>query len=82
MKAWAMYGVPIIGAVVVLAFVWNRDPGPAPQNLPISPYFGAEHGPGGTAFDLRTRGWAFLLIAVFWATMITGIVVNQVTPVG
>jgi menaquinol-cytochrome c reductase cytochrome b subunit len=142
MKAWAMYGVPIIGAVVVLAFVWNRDPGPAPQNLPISPYFGAEHGPGGLgvtstfpiswthgmnrfvsivfnmepdiwgtviamavmtlalliiplvdrprteprswkeAFDLRTRGWAFLLIAVFWATMITGIVVNQVTPVG
>lgn len=34
------------------------------------------------AFDLRTRGWAFLLIAVFWATMITGIVVNQVSPVG
>jgi len=142
MKAWAMYGAPIIGAVVVLAFVWNRDPGPAPQNLPISPYFGAEHGPGGLgvtstfpiswthgmnrfvtivfnmepdiwgtviamavmtlallliplvdrprteprswkeAFDLRTRGWAFLLIVVFWATMITGIVVNQVTPVG
>jgi len=142
MKAWAMYGTPIIGAVVVLAFVWNRDPGPAPQNLPISPYFGAEHGPGGLgvtstfpiswthgmnrfvtivfnmepdiwgtviamavmtlallliplvdrprteprswkeAFDLRTRGWAFLLIVVFWATMITGIVVNQVTPVG
>jgi menaquinol-cytochrome c reductase cytochrome b subunit len=142
MKAWAMYGTPIIGAVVVLAFVWNRDPGPAPQNLPISPYFGAEHGPGGLgvtstfpiswthgmnrfvsivfnmepdiwgtviamvvmtlallliplvdrsrteprswkeAFDLRTRGWAFLLIVVFWATLITGIVVNQVSPVG
>jgi quinol-cytochrome oxidoreductase complex cytochrome b subunit len=141
-KAWGLYGVPIIGAMVVLAFVWNRDPGPAPQNLTISPYYGAEHGPGGLgitstfpiswthgmnrfvtiafslepdiwgtviamailtgalllipfvdrsrteprswqeAFDLRTRGWAFLLIIIFWATMITGIVVNQVTPVG
>ncbi|HEY3013504.1 MAG TPA: cytochrome b N-terminal domain-containing protein [Nocardioides sp.] len=141
-RAWALYGVPIIGAIVVLAFVWNRDAGPAPQNLPDSPYYGAEHGPGGLgvtstfpiswthgmnrfvtiafnlepdiwgtviamvimtgalllipfvdrarteprswsqAFDLRTRGWAFLLIVVFWATMITGIIVNQVTPVG
>jgi quinol-cytochrome oxidoreductase complex cytochrome b subunit len=141
-KAWGLYGVPIIGAMVVLAFVWNRDPGPAPQNLAISPYYGAEHGPGGLGitstfpiswthgmnrfvfivfnlepdiwgtviamviltgalllipfvdrsrteprswketFDLRTRGWAFLLIIIFWATMITGIIVNEVTPVG
>jgi len=34
------------------------------------------------AFDLRTRGWAFLLIALFWVTMIIGTVINAVSPVG
>jgi quinol-cytochrome oxidoreductase complex cytochrome b subunit len=142
MKAWALYGLPLIGAMAVLAFVRDRAPGPAPQNLTISPYYGAEHGPGGLgvtstfpiswthgmnrfvtvafhlepdiwgtmiamvvltgalllipfvdrsrtepgswkeAFDLRTRGWAFLLIIIFWAIVITGIVVNEVTPIG
>lgn len=142
MKAWAVYGVPILGAILLLAIFWQRDAGPAPQNLPISPYFHTKHGPGtlgvtstfpiswthgmnrfvaiafklepdiwGTfiamviitlalllvpmvdrarsephswaeAFDLRTRGWAFLLIAVFWAILIIGTVTNQVTPIG
>jgi hypothetical protein len=31
------------------------------------------------ALDLRRRGWAFGLIAVFWAIMINGLVTDVVT---
>ena len=34
------------------------------------------------AFDLRQRGWAFLLMGIFWVTMITGVLTNAITPVG
>lgn len=36
----------------------------------------------GEALDLRQRGWAFLAMAVFWVTMITGVLTNAITPVG
>ncbi len=34
------------------------------------------------AFNLRTRGWAFLAIAVFWLVLIGGLVVNAITEAG
>jgi quinol-cytochrome oxidoreductase complex cytochrome b subunit len=141
-RAWAIYGGIILGIVLIISIVVTRDAGPAPQNLPFSPFYGAKEGPGGLgitptfpiswthgmnrfvtiafdlepdiwgtvigmaimlgtlvfipfvdrirgeprgwaqAFDLRTRGWAFLLIALFWVTMIIGTVTNAVSPVG
>jgi quinol-cytochrome oxidoreductase complex cytochrome b subunit len=131
-----------MGIILVLSIVWTRDAGPAPQNLPFSPFYHAKEGPGGLgitptfpiswthgmnrfvniafelepdiwgtfiamllmlgaliaipfvdrsraeprnwaqAFDLRTRGWAFLLMALFWALLIIGTITNAVTPVG
>jgi menaquinol-cytochrome c reductase cytochrome b subunit len=34
------------------------------------------------ALDLRKRGWAFLMMALFWVTMITGLLTNAITPKG
>jgi quinol-cytochrome oxidoreductase complex cytochrome b subunit len=45
-RAWLIYSAFILGAILVLSF-FPRDPGPAAQLLPESPYFGSEHGPGG-----------------------------------
>jgi menaquinol-cytochrome c reductase cytochrome b subunit len=141
-RAWTIYGGIALAVILILSIVWQRDAGPAPQNLPISPYYHAKEGPGGLgitptfpiswthgmnrfvsiafglepdiwgtviamiimlgtlvlvpyvdrvrtplgswgeAFSLRTRGLAFLLVILFWATMIVGIVTNAVTPVG
>jgi quinol-cytochrome oxidoreductase complex cytochrome b subunit len=138
-RAWAIYGTPLIGAMVLLAAFVHREAGPAPQLLKISPYYGSPGGPGhlgakptfpigwthgmnvfsekvfglnpdiwGTvigmalmsiallviplvdrgkvepgnwrsAFDMRTRGWAFLAMLVFWVVMIIGVVTNIVT---
>jgi quinol-cytochrome oxidoreductase complex cytochrome b subunit len=43
---WLAYSAVILGAVLAISFI-NRDPGPAPQLLPSSPFYGSEHGPGG-----------------------------------
>jgi quinol-cytochrome oxidoreductase complex cytochrome b subunit len=45
-REWLVYGAGILGVILVISF-FPRDPGPAPQLLPGSPYFGSEHGPGG-----------------------------------
>jgi quinol-cytochrome oxidoreductase complex cytochrome b subunit len=44
----------------------------------------SDHEPAtwGEALDLRQRGWAFLAMAVFWVTMIIGVLTNAITPVG
>ena len=36
----------------------------------------------GEALDVRRRGWAFLAMALFWVTMIVGVLTNAITPVG
>lgn len=141
-RAWLIYGGIMMGVILILSVVWQRDAGPAPQNLSISPYYHADEGPGGLgitptfpiswthgmnrfvtiafglepdiwgtfitmvlmlgalvlipfvdrargeprgwvqAFDLRSRGWAFFLMVLFWALLIIGTVTNAVTPVG
>jgi quinol-cytochrome oxidoreductase complex cytochrome b subunit len=141
-RAWMIWGGIILGAILILSIVVDRGPGPAPQNLKISPFYGAAEGPGGLgitptfpiswthgmnrfvtiafglepdiwgtvigmvimlgalvlipfvdtgrseprtwaeAFNLRERGWAFALIILFWATLILGTVVNEVSPKG
>jgi ubiquinol-cytochrome c reductase cytochrome b subunit len=49
-KAWAFYGVLILGAVLVLAIFVIRDPGTMPQYLPGSPLYGYAHGPGAAGY--------------------------------
>ncbi len=140
-KAWFIYSGIILGAIVVVS-LFPRGPGPAPQLLKISPYYGAAEGPGGLgivptfpiswthgmnrfvtiafnlepdiwgtiigmaimalalilipfldrteaephswaeALSVRTRGWAFLAMTLFWAVMVIGVVTNIVTPKG
>jgi quinol-cytochrome oxidoreductase complex cytochrome b subunit len=46
-KAWFAYSAVILGAILLVAIFVQRDPGPAPQLLPTSPFYGSEHGPGG-----------------------------------
>jgi menaquinol-cytochrome c reductase cytochrome b subunit len=45
-QMWLAYSAVVLGVVLVVSF-FPRDPGPAPQLLPSSPFFGSEHGPGG-----------------------------------
>lgn len=140
-RGWLIFG-GIVTTVLVIVSLFHRDPGPAPQLLTSSPFFGSKHGPGtlgivptfpiswthgmnrfvaiafgldpdiwGTvigmvlmagalilvpyldrgktepsglvqAFNWRTRGWAFTAIAIFWITMIIGVVTNIVSPIG
>jgi menaquinol-cytochrome c reductase cytochrome b subunit len=54
-------------ALVVVPFVDRSDHEPASW---------------GEALDLHQRGWAFLAMAVFWVTLITGVLTNAITPVG
>ena len=46
-KGWIIYGGAIFAIVLIVSIVFTRDAGPAPQNLAISPYYGAKAGPGG-----------------------------------
>jgi quinol-cytochrome oxidoreductase complex cytochrome b subunit len=46
-RAWVVWSTLILGAVLLVAIFVPRDPGVAPQLLPSSPFYGAEHGPGG-----------------------------------
>jgi len=45
-KLWFAYSAVVVGALLVVSFI-SRDPGPEPQLLPTSPFFGSAHGPGG-----------------------------------
>ena len=45
-KMWLAYSAVILGAVLIVSFI-HRDPGPAPQLLQSSPFYGSEEGPGG-----------------------------------
>jgi quinol-cytochrome oxidoreductase complex cytochrome b subunit len=46
-RAWLTYSAVIVGVLLVVSIFVDRDPGPAPQLLPSSPFYGSEHGPGG-----------------------------------
>jgi quinol-cytochrome oxidoreductase complex cytochrome b subunit len=46
-RAWLTYSAVIVGVLLVVSIFVDRDPGPAPQLLPTSPFYGSEHGPGG-----------------------------------
>ncbi len=43
---WLAYSAVILGIIVVIS-LFRRGPGPEPQLLPSSPFYGSEHGPGG-----------------------------------
>ncbi len=45
-RAWLVYSSVILGAVLLLAIFWPRNPGIPPQLLPESPFYGSTHGPG------------------------------------
>jgi hypothetical protein len=46
-KAWLVYGGAVMGVILLVAIFVHRNPGPAPQLLPSSPFYGSERGPGG-----------------------------------
>jgi quinol-cytochrome oxidoreductase complex cytochrome b subunit len=49
-KGWLIYGGLILGLVLLIAIIFPRDAGTAPQLLPSSPLYGATHGPGGLGY--------------------------------
>ena len=49
-RGWLIYGVIIMGIVLLISIFLPRDSGTAPQLLPSSPLFGADDGPGGLGF--------------------------------
>jgi quinol-cytochrome oxidoreductase complex cytochrome b subunit len=138
-KAWFKYGALILLPIILLSIFIHRDPGPAPQLLSSSPFFGSEHGPGGLGIvptfpiswthgmnrfvailglepdiwgtvigmllmtvalvsipyldrqtveptswgkAVRTRGWAFAALGLFWIIMVIGVLTNIITPKG
>lgn len=46
-RAWLVWSGLILGVVLLVSIFVDRDPGPAPQLLPSSPFYQSEHGPGG-----------------------------------
>ncbi len=88
---WFAYSAVDVGALVAVSFI-HRDPGPEPQLLPTSEFYGSEEGPGELGivptFPIM---WAhgmnrFVTIAFglepdIWGTII-GTVTNLVTPKG
>jgi quinol-cytochrome oxidoreductase complex cytochrome b subunit len=50
LRSWAILSAVILGVVLVISILFPRDAGMAPQLLPSSPLFGAEHGPGGLGY--------------------------------
>lgn len=49
-REWLIYGGAIVGGILVISILVQRDPGTAPQLLPTSPLYGSTHGPGGLGF--------------------------------
>jgi quinol-cytochrome oxidoreductase complex cytochrome b subunit len=49
-RGWLVWSGILLGVVVLLAIFLPRDAGMAPQLLPSSPLYGAEHGPGGLGY--------------------------------
>ncbi|HEV8489057.1 MAG TPA: cytochrome b N-terminal domain-containing protein [Candidatus Limnocylindrales bacterium] len=49
-RGWLLWSGIILGAVLLISILLPRDPGTAPQLLPSSPLYGAEHGPGGLGY--------------------------------
>jgi quinol-cytochrome oxidoreductase complex cytochrome b subunit len=141
-RAWLLYSGVIVAVLLAVSIFVHRDPGPAPQLLPTSPFYGSKHGPGGLgivptwpimwthgmnrfvaiafhlepdiwgtmvgmllmtvalvvipfvdrassepasweeALSLRRRGWAYLLMALFWVILVIGSITNIVSPKG
>jgi quinol-cytochrome oxidoreductase complex cytochrome b subunit len=80
-RAWLSYSAVIVGVLLVVSIFVDRDPGPAPQLLPSSPFYGSEHGPGGLGIVptfpiMWTHGMnrfvtiAFHLEPDIWGTML------------
>jgi quinol-cytochrome oxidoreductase complex cytochrome b subunit len=46
-REWLLYSAIILGPIILAAIFIDRSPGPEPQLLESSPFFGSEHGPGG-----------------------------------
>jgi len=44
-REWVVWG-SVATVVMIGISLFHRDPGPAPQLLPSSPYYGSKHGPG------------------------------------
>lgn len=49
-RGWLVWGTILLGAVLLISIFLPREAGTAPQLLPSSPLFGAEHGPGGLGY--------------------------------
>jgi quinol-cytochrome oxidoreductase complex cytochrome b subunit len=49
-RGWLLYGGVVVAALLLISIFFPRDAGTAPQLLPSSPLFGAEHGPGGLGY--------------------------------
>jgi hypothetical protein len=67
--------------------IWGSVPGMvlmlgALLVIPLIDRHTVEPGGWAAAFNLRTRGWAFLAIAVFWLILIGGLVANAITEAG
>jgi quinol-cytochrome oxidoreductase complex cytochrome b subunit len=80
-RAWLLYSAVIVGVLLVVSIFVDRDPGPAPQLLPSSPFYGSEHGPGGLGIVptwpiMWTHGMNRFVAIVFhlepdiWGTML------------
>ena len=88
MKAWAVWGGIILGGMFLASILVSRGAGPAPQNLAISPYYGAHEGPGGLGttptFPISwTHGMnRFVSIAFGWEPDIWGTVLGMLIMLG
>jgi quinol-cytochrome oxidoreductase complex cytochrome b subunit len=49
-RGWLIYGGVVVAVLVLISIFFPRDAGTAPQLLPSSPLFQAEHGPGGLGY--------------------------------
>lgn len=80
-REWTIVGGIILGVVVLIALIFPRDQGMAPQLLPSSPLYGSTHGPGGLGYKPTfpigwTHGMNIFVNKVFglepdiWGTMV------------
>jgi menaquinol-cytochrome c reductase cytochrome b subunit len=80
-RAWLGYSAVVVGVLLLVSIFVHRDPGPAPQLLASSPFYGSEHGPGGLGIVptwpiMWTHGMNRFVAIVFhlepdiWGTML------------